>query len=1204
MNNNKNCIYDTLSNLRSDRQLKDLFFDQLNYDHIDQPLPSRQLGENLQNLFVDDPLLLGNHDQFQIIYCTLHDPRLPRGQQRLIVEQILKHHPWCLVVFTNSDHSQWQFVNVKHDPHDKRRNLFRRIVVGKRERIHTAAERLAMIHVDDESLTAIALQTKHDQAFDVESVSKEFYKKYQDIFNETVKLIQNGKDYEDARSYANLLFSRLMFLYFVQRKGWLRAMDGQNFDHDFIFNLWQFYRNHPKRTNIFYEHWLKPLFFNAFKNKPTISPQLPYEVQNAYNKMPHLNGGLFSEDAVDAIDFIVPDEIFEELIAYNGELGFLERYNFTVREDLPLDREVALDHEMLGEVYENVILADERGSSGMFSTHRTEVDFMCRSALIEYLADFNLLPKDSLIEFIYNIYDYEYRSGLLAPDAETLRQMKNKLDDVRIVDPACGSGAFLVGMLRLLSTIHCFINEHLGDEINLFDIRKRIIQKNLYGVDVKDWAVTICELRLWLTLIIEAGLEQFEDNGNLNWQNGRQRPILPNLTFNIRQGDSLVEEINGKPVALRSEKVGSILSPNLNRQLIQIQNLKSQYFNNQNNITRENVEKVWQEFVDLLFREREQEISTKMKTIQCSEVFRAEQEVMEFARMPKTGDLLVSQNKELAAEKQRLLLDLEQQLKNIRDVRTAFKPAQLVGDALWRKRGFFLWELDFAEIFYQRGGFDIVIGNPPYVRQEQIAYPTARADNYSEERWREMKREYKEKLIRSVILHWQNLKIDRKCDLYIYFFLHGLALLRRGGVFCFITSNSWLDVGYGATLQKFLLENIEVLHIYDNHAKRAFASADINTVISLFRRPKYKSKWLKEREQHTCKFVAFKKPFEVALTPENICQIDVAQQVLTTEDFRVFPKSYYELFQDGVEEKDDEQLISQPYQGKYVGGKWGGKYLRAPDIFFTILEKGKGKLVRLGDIADVRFGIKTGANEFFYLDEAKIRQWGIEEEFLKPVVKSPRECKRIIIDPNDLKYKVLMCHKSKQELKGTAALEYINWGESKEFNERPSCRGRVRWWDLGIWEYPDMLWSDAYNARFACYENPGELYGDKRFFYISFNKRIGSTKIFLNSTIIPLFIEVEGIVNLGEGAVYTNVYWLKRLPVLLDLHDKSAVSKYHLLTQQKLGDIFEEIKSEEHQAVDDIIFNVLRLTKIERQFLYNAVIQLVNDRLNKAQSIK
>jgi len=149
-----------------------------------------------------------------------------------------------------------------------------------------------------------------------------------------------------------------------------------------------------------------------------------------------------------------------------------------------------------------------------------------------------------------------------------------------------------------------------------------------------------------------------------------------------------------------------------------------------------------------------------------------------------------------------------------------------------------------------------------------------------------------------------------------------------------------------------------------------------------------------------------------------------------------------------------------------------------------------------------------------------------------------------------------------------------------------------------------MLWSDAYNARFACYENPGELYGDKRFFYISFNKRIGSTKIFLNSTIIPLFIEVEGIVNLGEGAVYTNVYWLKRLPVLLDLHDKSAVSKYHLLTQQKLGDIFEEIKSEEHQAVDDIIFNVLRLTKIERQFLYNAVIQLVNDRLNKAQSIK
>ncbi|GIV57079.1 MAG: hypothetical protein KatS3mg040_1847 [Candidatus Kapaibacterium sp.] len=106
--------------------------------------------------------------------------------------------------------------------------------------------------------------------------------------------------------------------------------------------------------------------------------------------------------------------------------------------------------------------------------------------------------------------------------------------------------------------------------------------------------------------------------------------------------------------------------------------------------------------------------------------------------------------------------------------------------------------------------------------------------------------------------------------------------------------------------------------------------------------------------------------------------------------------------------------------------------------------------MRLGDIAEVRFGIKTGANEFFYLDEEKIRQWGIEPEFLKPVIKSPRECRSIVIKPEDLKYKIFMCHKDKRELQGTAALEYIKWGESQGFHLRPSCRGRQRWWDVGV----------------------------------------------------------------------------------------------------------------------------------------------------------
>jgi hypothetical protein len=170
---------------------------------------------------------------------------------------------------------------------------------------------------------------------------------------------------------------------------------------------------------------------------------------------------------------------------------------------------------------------------------------------------------------------------------------------------------------------------------------------------------------------------------------------------------------------------------------------------------------------------------------------------------------------------------------------------------------------------------------------------------------------------------------------------------------------------------------------------------------------------------------------------------------------------------------------------RYIGNKWGGKYLRAPEIFFTILEKGKGKLVRLGDIAEVRRGFTTGANKFFYLEPTgnpapagylHVRNgagWEgeIEEEFLKPVIKSPRECRSILIKPEDLRYKIFMCHRDKSELKGTAALEYIRWGEAQGYHERPSCKGRPRWWDVGVREFGKVLWPMIHNDRPAVFWN-------------------------------------------------------------------------------------------------------------------------------------
>ena len=301
----------------------------------------------------------------------------------------------------------------------------------------------------------------------------------------------------------------------------------------------------------------------------------------------------------------------------------------------------------------------------------------------------------------------------------------------------------------------------------------------------------------------------------------------------------------------------------------------------------------------------------------------------------------------------------------------------------------------------------------------------------------------------------------------------------------------------------------------------------------------------------------------------------------------------------------DYQTADRSTPAKYTGDKWGGKYLRAPDIYWTILEKGKDKLVRLGDVAEVRRGFTTGANDFFYLDAETIQRWGIEDEFLKPVIKSPRECKSILIDPSRLKFKLFMCGKDKEDLEGTAALEYIEWGESQEFNQRPSCSGRARWWDLGECEYPDMLWSDAYNVRFGCFENAGDYFGDKRFFVMKFKGENLVTRAYLNSTIIPLLIETEGITNLGEGVVYTNVYWLKTIPVLNDYESAQELHQYYdnIKTREILS-IFDEIDQPDRRALDALIFDALNLTQGERDGVYEAVVKLVEARLSKARSLQ
>ncbi|MGQ9820195.1 MAG: Eco57I restriction-modification methylase domain-containing protein, partial [Candidatus Kapaibacteriales bacterium] len=793
---------------------------------------------------------------------------------------------------------------------------------------------------------------KIKDAFSVEKVTEEFFEAYKyALRNVIIPELKNNNVMDDKKhSFAQQLLSRILFIYFLQRKAWFKWKNYVQ-DTNYIKNFWLKYKELLKQKKInkdtFYLEWLCSLFFGAFNKKSNlISNNLPDEIKESLNLMPFLNGGLFSKNELDELNFKLPDTIFEWLfepdeLSSDKNKGFLETFNFTINEASFDDADVAVDPEILGKVYESLILEEERSGAGIFYTPRIEIDFMCRKSLVEYLKQTNI-PEEKIVKFIFEPHNKTHTLT-----KEQLGTIKNYLNNVRIVDPAVGSASFLVGIMNILVELHSELTEQLENkEENIFALKQKIILNNLYGVDVKDWAVMVGELRLWLSLVIETD-EKYMDIYT--------KPLLPNLSFKIRQGDSLVQEIAGMPIYLRNEITG--VPANIKTKLNELVDKKAAFFSSGRSADLKELKEIElfeQEIFKNIISLKIEQLNKELKSLNDTK------EDLEQHKQNLFGEKVQPDKEKLKSIKSKI--DFTQQ--QIEKYSTLLKT---IGSK--KSKDYFLWEIDFVEIFSLNNGFDIVIGNPPYVRQELIAPPLEHQQNYTDNQWREIKYAYKEKLIQAIKSTWEKdsikLKIDKKSDLYVYFYYQSLSLLKPGGIFCFINSNSWLDVGYGAGLQEFLLKHMQPLTIIDNIAKRSFKQADVNTVIVFIKRPEQKP------ENYTLRFIAFKKPFEEVINTINLLTIEQATApVFDNADYRIYPKTKTELLSEGVEFPEEDTELNLTYSLEslpYIGNKWGGKYLRAPEIYFKILEKGKDKLVRLGDIAEVRFGIKTGANKFFYL---------------------------------------------------------------------------------------------------------------------------------------------------------------------------------------------------------------------------------------------
>jgi len=458
--------------------------------------------------------------------------------------------------------------------------------------------------------------------------------------------------------------------------------------------------------------------------------------------------------------------------------------------------------------------------------------------------------------------------------------------------------------------------------------------------------------------------------------------------------------------------------------------------------------------------------------------------------------------------------------------------------------------------------FDALVGNFPFIRQELIE---------------RVEKGYKKKLEEVLFDSWgraypalfknrvsgrkqkttHDLQLSGQADIYAYLFFHAAAHLKKGGRMGFVTSNSWLDVAYGYELQRFFLSKFKIIAICESRCEPWFEQSAVNTVFTILER----CDDVEKNKKNLVRFVKLKKSLDVLFPKDAV--VEAQERWIGYEQFvnriesteatgkvseesgcREFKKISSEFVRQPriISYEDDELRMRIIRQGdlaeevKRSGQtvKWG-QYLRAPDIYFELLEKCYDKFATLNEVAKIKWGIKTGINEFFYLKDEQIKHWGIEKRFLKPVVVSTKEIPTIFVDGKKLSRKIFVCNRDKKELTGTKALKYIRHAErhNKEWTERPSVRSRKYWYAVPENIVSDFLILEFHGRRHYTPVNPKNFAVGNVVFVGEFKDKSRSNFgcAFLNSVLTALFAEVNGRTNLGDGLLTNYGPEIKMLPV-------------------------------------------------------------------------
>lgn len=576
-----------------------------------------------------------------------------------------------------------------------------------------------------------------------------------------------------VRDYVKKMMGRLVFLHFLQRKGWMCS------DRKFMLHLLQ----NTDHKDDFLDRVLEPLFF-AVLNTHSKERLLKVEKHNAiiagnknkvewdvaqieaWSSIPYLNGGLFEEDHADGCRCIFPYEYF------NALFDFFSQYNFTVDENDPSDAEVGVDPEMLSKIFESLL--EDNKDKGAFYTPKEIVSYMCRSALSGYLKVplSSLGVQESAVDaFVNNPQEHhnfteEQRTVLL-----------NSLRTVRICDPAIGSGAFPVGMMNLLYLCRRSLE---GSDARAVDIKTDIIQHNIFGVDIEQGAVDIARLRFWLALVVDE----------------EEAHALPNLDYRIVRGNSLLTTFNNEYINLGEEKPSNRTKlAKLKKQLAIAQ---AGYYNLSGEEKLQKEIEIKLLLLDIIAMRLDvdikvaDEVATDNPTLfdvpRNARQTKAQKEAIALAEQKRKSRIILKKLRDDLNDNKRSLIER---------ARTDIN--------------FFDWGIIFSDVFAEKNGFDVVIGNPPY--------GVSIKDDYR----------------KAVVYHLGNVP---DYEIYYYFIEIAHRCLMEKGILSYIIPNTYLFNTYANTYRHSILQKWNVLEILDCTKFPVFKSAVVRNTINTWQKNK------------------------------------------------------------------------------------------------------------------------------------------------------------------------------------------------------------------------------------------------------------------------------------------------------------------------------------------------------------------------------